>query len=182
MKKVVLSFVIGGILSLGLPAQAQDTAMPVSYTERVADEEPDQTVLFRRASDWVENHFSYSSKKVISTNAVKGELRAEGTVKVKTATTSGQLQELPVRFEFVFHTLASGYDYSVGQLRIASDPKKPEETVPFEEFVAQLAADRTNARTHNDRRITAQASSLTSEIAMSFRSYMNSRPAAGAIE
>ena len=34
----------------------------------------------------------------------------------------------------------------------------------------------------NDRRITAQANSMASEIAMSFRSYMNSRPAPGGIE
>ncbi|SHL60609.1 DUF4468 domain-containing protein [Hymenobacter psychrotolerans] len=182
MKKVVLGFLIGAGLSVAIPAQAQDTGTPVSYTERVPEEDSEQEVLFRRAADWVENHFTYAPKKVISSDAAKGELRAEGTVQVKLTSTSGKQQEQPVRFEFIFHTLASGYDYSVGQLRVVPDGKKPEESVPFDAYVAQLAADRTNTRTRNDRRITAQATSLVSEISISFRSYMNSRPAAGAIE
>jgi hypothetical protein len=161
-------------------AQAQDGI--VGYSERVPDDVSDKAVLYRRATEWVENHFAYVPKTIMRADAAKGEVRVEGTANVKTATASGQLKERPVRFEFVFHTLATGYDYSVGGFLLVPDASKPNETVHFDEFVAQLAVERSNARTHNDRRVTAQATSLASEIAMSFRSFMNSRPAEGAVE
>jgi len=180
MKKIVFGLLLSGFASLQL-AQAQTTG-PVGYSERVPEEGVSKSVLYRRAYDWVENHFIYAPKTVIQTDTIKGEVRIEGTGKVKTASPSGKLQELPVRFEFVFHTLPTGYDYSVGSFRLISDPSKPDETIGFDEFVAQLATERSNARTHNDRRVTAQATSLASEVALSFRSYMNSRPAEGAVE
>ena len=101
--------------------------------------------------------------------------------KVKTAAPPGQL-ERHVRFEFAFRTSPTGYDYSVGSFKFIADPGKPDEVTDFDVFVAQLAIERSNARTHNDRRVTAQATSLASEMALSFRSYMNSRPAEGAVE
>ena len=180
MKKLVLALLVIGCLSAGHGAQAQDGT--VGYSERVPDDAADKSVLYRRATDWVENHFAYVPKTIVRADAAKGEMRVEGTANVKTATVSGQLKERQVRFEFVFHTLATGYDYSVGGFQLVLDPSKPNETMHFDEFVAQLAAERSNDRTHNDRRVTAQASSLASEIAMSFRSFMNSRPAEGAVE
>lgn len=183
MKQIFHGLLVVGLLTLA-PAVYSQSILPstIEYSERVPDTEAEAEVLYRRTLDWSENHFSYAPKATIKTDAAKGEIRVSGTVKVKTASPSGQLQERPVRFEFSFRTLSSGYEYNVGYFRVVPDDKKPDETVPFEEFVSQLAQERTNDRTHNDRRVTAQASSLASEIAMAYRSYMNSRPAAGAIE
>ncbi|WBA40778.1 DUF4468 domain-containing protein [Hymenobacter canadensis] len=180
MKKSVLMFLLGGLLAMSQAAQAQDGQ--VGYSERVPDDSSDKVVLYKRATDWVENHFTYVPKAITRTDTAKGEMRVEGTAMVKTTTPSGQLKERPVRFEFVFHALPTGYDYSVGGFQVVPDASKPNDTVNFDEFVAQLATERTNDRTHNDRRVTAQATSLASEIAMSFRSFMNSRPAEGAVE
>jgi hypothetical protein len=183
MKQIFHGLLIVGLLALA-PAVYGQSVLPstIEYSERVPDEEGEASVLYRRTLDWSENHFSYTPKAMIKTDAAKGEIRVSGMVKVKTASPSGQLQERPVRFEFSFRTLPSGYEYNVGYFRVVPDAKKPDETVPFEEFVSQLAQERTNDRTHNDRRVSAQATSLASEIAMAYRSYMNSRPAAGAIE
>ena len=183
MKHLLRGLLVAGFLALTSTAYAQDfVATPIEYSERVPDENVEASVLYQRTLDWTENRFTYKPKEVIRTDAAKGEIRVSGTVKVKTASNSGQMQERPVLFEFVFRTLPMGYEYSVGYFRVIPDSKNPSTTVPFEEFVAQLAQERHNERTHNDRRVTAQATSLASEIAMSFRSYMNSRPAAGAIE
>lgn len=183
MKYILRGLLIAGFLAFTSTAYAQDfLATPIEYAERVPDENAEASVLYQRTLDWTENRFAYKPKQVVRTDAAKGEIRVSGTVKVKTATTSGQTKERPVIFEFVFRTLPTGYEYSVGYFRVALDSKDPSTTVPFEEFVTQLAQERQNDRTHNDRRVTAQATSLASEIAMSFRSYMNSRPAAGGIE
>ena len=180
MKKLVLIFLLGGLLGVSQTAQAQDGQ--VGYSERVPDDTADKEALYKRATEWVENNFAYAPKSITRADAGKGEVRVEGTAKVKTTTPSGQLKERPVRFEFIFHALPTGYDYSVGGFQLVPDASKPAETVNFDEFVAQLATERGNDRTHNDRRVTAQATSLASEIAMSFRSFMNSRPAEGAVE
>ncbi|MBO0356885.1 DUF4468 domain-containing protein [Hymenobacter sp. BT186] len=183
MKHLLRGLLVAGFLAFTPAAYAQDfVAAPIEYSERVPDENAEASVLYQRTLDWTENRFTYKPKEVIRTDATKGEIRVSGTVKVKTASNSGQMQERPVVFEFVFRTLPTGYEYSVGYFRVIPDAKNPTTTVPFEEFVSQLAKERNNERTHNDRRVTAQATSLASEIAMSFRSYMNSRPAAGAIE
>jgi len=182
MKHILLGFLVTGFLTVTSAAQAQETLpAPIQYSERVSDDDPEADELYRRTLDWTDKHFAYSPKTVIRTDASKGEIRVNGTLKVKTASNSGQLQERPVQFEFSFRTLPTGYEYNVGYFRVSPDSKKPEETIPFEEFVSQLAMERNNDRTHNDRRVTAQANSLASEIALSFRSYMNSRPAAGAV-
>ena len=180
MKKLALGLLLSVLASLQ-PARAQTTT-PVGYSERVPDEGVSKSILYRRAYDWAENHFIYTPKSIIQADTTKGEVRIQGSGKVKTASPSGQLQERPVQFEFVFHTLPNGYDYRVGSFRLIPDPSKPDETIGFDEFVAQLATERSNARTHNDRRVTAQATSLASEVALSFHSYMNSRPAEGAVE
>lgn len=183
MKHLFCGLLLVGTLTFTSAAYAQDfVAAPIEYSERVPDENAEASTLYQRTLDWTENRFTYKPKQVIRTDAAKGEIRVSGTVKVKTASPSGQLQERPVLFEFVFRTLPTGYEYSVGYFRVIPNSKEPDTTLPFEEFVAQLAKERTNDRTHNDRRVTAQATSLASEIAMSYRSYMNSRPAAGGIE
>ncbi|UOG74596.1 hypothetical protein MTX78_21070 [Hymenobacter tibetensis] len=185
MKHSLLTFLLIGVLLFSKAAYAQDSASggPIQYNEKVLDDEAEASVLYKRAIEWSESHFAYTPKATLKADAIKGELRMTGTVKIKTATTSGQVQEHPVLFEFNFHALPDGgYDYSVGFFRVILDTRKPDETVPVEEYITQLGMDRNNSRTHNDRRVTAQSSSLVSEIAMSFRSYMNSRPAPGAIE
>lgn len=56
------------------------------------------------------------------------------------------------------------------------DAQQPTVTVALDEYVSQLSQERTNARTHNNRRVTAQASAVASDAASAFRSYMNSQP------
>lgn len=185
MKQYLLHFLLVGLLLFTKAAHAQESASggPIQYSEKVLDDEAEAMVLYKRTVDWSENHFSYTPKATLKADAAKGEVRMNGTVKIKTASTSGQTQEHPVVFEFNFHALPTGgYDYSVGFMRVILDTRKPDEMVSVEEYVTQLAMDKNNERTHNDRRVTAQANSLVSEIAMSFRSYMNSRPAPGAVE
>lgn len=185
MKLTILSILFITLLLFTKAVRAQDSASvgPIQYSEKVLDDDAEPAVLYKRAVDWSENHFAYTPKATLRADATKGELRMTGTVKIKTATNTGQMQEHPVLFEFNFHTLPDGgYDYSVGFFRVILDTRKPDEMLPVEEYVTQLAMDKNNTRTHNERRVTAQANSLASEIAMSFRSYMNSRPAPGAIE
>lgn len=185
MKYTLLSFLLVGVLLFSKAAYAQESSSggPIQYTEKVLDDEAETTVLYKRTVDWSENHFGYTPKATLKADAGKGEVRMTGTVKIKTTSTSGQTQEHPVIFEFNFHALPTGgYEYSVGFFRVVLDTRKPDEMVSVEEYVTQLAMDKNNERTHNDRRVTAQSNSLASEIAMSFRSYMNSRPASGAVE
>ncbi|WP_375437633.1 hypothetical protein [uncultured Hymenobacter sp.] len=181
---VILSFLLVTTLLLTKAAYAQEsTPGPIEYSEKVLDEEAEAATLYKRTVDWSENHFTYTPKATLQADAAKGEVRMTGTVKIKTISTSGQIQERPVVFEFSFHTVPTGgYEYNVGFFRVILDTKKPDETIPVEEYITQLATDKNNARTHNDRRVMAQSNSLASEIAMSFRSYMNSRPAPGAVE
>ncbi len=182
MKKALGALMFGCLLAVA-PAttMAQDTAA-IEYYEQVTDPEPDRKALYHRALDWTEHHFSYAPKIDLRADSSKGELRVTGSGKVKTVQNSGKLQEQPVRFEFVFHAVPTGYEYRVSSFRLITSAEKPEEGLDFTEYVMQLAAERTNERTHNDRRVTAQANSLASEVALSFRSYMNSRPAAGMVE
>lgn len=183
MKNIILGLAFSGMLALAPTAHAQSsTSDPIGYSERVPETDHDRSSIYRSALGWTENHFSYTPKKALRTDAGTGEIKLQGTAQVKTVSPAGQQQERPVTFEFVFHALPTGYDYSVGSFRLAPDVEKPEETITLEEFVTLLSMDKSNARTHNDRRVVAQANSLASEIAMAFRSYMNSRPAAGAVE
>lgn len=184
MKPILLSFLLASLLFFTKTTCAQEAPSgPIEYREKVLDDEAEAATLYKRAVDWGENHFAYTPKATLRADAEKGEVRMTGTVKVKTTSTSGQTQEHPVLFEFNFRAVPTGgYEYSVGVFRVILDTKKPDEMVPVEEYVTRLALDKSNARTHNDRRVMAQSNSLASEIAMSFRSYMNSRPAPGAVE
>lgn len=183
MEKIVYGMLLSGLLALApILGQAQDGAAAVEYREQVAETDADPKAVYHRALDWTEHHFKYAPKTAFRADPAKGEVRVTGASKVKTVTPSGQAQERAVQFDFTFRAVPTGYEYLVGNFHYAPDPAKPDETFTFDEYVAQLVAERTNARTRNDRRITAQTSSLASEVALSFRSYMNSRPAAGAVE
>ena len=109
----------------------------------------------------------------VKADAAAGTLRLRGTGKVKTLDNNKPVETM-VRFEFVFRATDNGYDYNVGAFEVVPNAKQSATTIPLDDYAAQLAADRNNSRTNNDRRVRAQASSLASEVALSFRSYMNS--------
>ncbi|WP_157807673.1 DUF4468 domain-containing protein [Hymenobacter chitinivorans] len=150
----------------------------MSYTENVLAEEVGKEVLYRRALEWTESHFSYGPKTGAKADPAAGMVRVTGTGKVKPVATNGKEQEQTIRFDFVFRASDKGYEYSVGSFRLVPDPAKPDETVMLSDYIAKLAAERSNGKTFNDRRVTAQANNLASEAAMSFRSFMNTMPAA----
>jgi hypothetical protein len=137
MKKIVFGLLLAGCFAAWQPARAQ-TGASIGYGERVPEEAVDKAVLYRRAYDWIENHFPYTPKTVIRADTAKGEVRVEGMAKVKTSAPSGQLQERHVRFEFAFRTSPTGYDYSVGSFKFIADPGKPDEATDFDVFVALL--------------------------------------------
>lgn len=179
MKKVLFGLLLAGLVA-GTPAaaQAQD-GTTVSYSENVPAEEVGKDVLYQRALDWTQNHFAYGPKTGAKADAATGLVRVTGTGKVKPVATNGKEQEQIIRFEFVFRATDKGYEYSVGSFRLVpTDPKKPEEAIMLSDYIAQLAASKGNSKTFNDRRVTAQANALASEAAMSFRSFMNTMPAA----
>ena len=133
MKPILLGFLLSGLLTFAPAVYAQEfIPATVEFREKVQDEELAAGLLHHRALDWTDTHFTYLPKTTIRTDAAKGEIRVSGTMKVKTASPSGQMQEHPVLFEFFFHTLPVGYEYSVGYFRVVPDAKKPDETVPFE--------------------------------------------------
>jgi hypothetical protein len=176
MKKVLLGLTFAGLLLLTPAVRAQNAAT-IEYSEKVAADDQDKEVLYRRALDWTENHFAYGPKADLKFDPATGTVRVAGTGKVKPVTPAGKEIEQVVRFEFVFHATDSGYDYTVGTFSQVPDPKKPGERVPLTEYLTQLSTEKASARTFNERRVAAQANALASEVAMSFRSYMNSIPA-----
>jgi len=182
MKKVLLSLLVLGMMTLAPEVRAQtDAPAPVGYSERVPAENLDNTTLYRRALDWAQNRFSYGPKSGMKVDESAGTVRVTGTGKVKQVDTKGKEQEVPVLFDFSFRATGTGYEYSIGSFRVVPDTKQPSQTVPFDQYRTQLQEEKNNDKTRNDRRITAQATSLASEAAMSFRSYMNSTPAEGQV-
>lgn len=179
MKKFFAGFVLLSLLGLSPSLQAQSTAAPIEYSERVPAEGAGKQLLYQRAVSWSENNFAYSPKSDVKADPAACSLRLRGTSKVKTVTTSGKEVVIPIRFEFVFRSTDNGYEYSVGSFLLIPDTKQPVNTVALDEYTAQLAAERTNAQTKNDRRVRAQANSLASEVALSFRSFMNSKETEG---
>lgn len=182
MKKVLLGMLLGGMLALAPEVRAQsEAAAPIEYSERVPSEGAGRTLLQQRAFDWAENHFSYSPKSGLKSDAATGAVRVTGTGKVKPVDTKGREQVMQVLFDFTFRATDNGYEYTVGSFRVVLDPKQPTQTQALDDYIAQFRAEKTDERTHNSRRLTAQANSLASEVASSFRSYMNSQPAEGNI-
>ncbi|WP_045688889.1 MULTISPECIES: DUF4468 domain-containing protein [Hymenobacter] len=182
MNKVLLSVLLGGMLALAPAAQAQsEPVAPIEYSERVPSEGSGRTLLYRRAYDWMENHFAYGPKSVIKADPAAGSLRVTGTSKIKPVDTKGKEQEVAVRFDFTFRATDNGYEYSVNTFQAIPDSKQPSQALALDEYITRFKNDKADERTHNARRLTAQASSVASEIAMSFRSYMNSQPAEGTV-
>ncbi|RSK37275.1 DUF4468 domain-containing protein [Hymenobacter metallilatus] len=180
MKKVLLGLLVSGMLALAPEVWAQSTApVPVEYSERVPAEGAGRTMLYNRALDWAQNKFSYKPTSNLKTTEAAGLIRITGTGTLKQVDNKGKDQPLTVLFDFVFQASDNGYTYTVGSFQVAPDPKQPSQLVAFDEYRALLQAERNNDKTRNDRRITAQANSMASEAAMSFRSYMNSQPAEG---
>ncbi|GAB2963402.1 hypothetical protein GCM10027048_35460 [Hymenobacter coalescens] len=154
---------------------AQDNA-PVEYTERVLTENYSQQTLQARAADWAERHFAYGPKTNFQSNPEAGTVSVQGTVKVKPVDAKGQNLERTARFDFTFTATDQGYTYSVANFRVVADPQQLDQLVDMSSYLALLQAEKNNDRTKNDKRVRAQANSLASEIALSFRSYMNQIP------
>ncbi|KUG08084.1 DUF4468 domain-containing protein [Solirubrum puertoriconensis] len=172
---LLLGLLLG--LLAGAPALAQSDTAPIEYSERVPADSYGRATLHARAQDWVERRFAYGPKTDFATNAGAGTLRVLGTVKLKPLDNKGQEAERTARFEFTFQATDEGYTYSVGAFRVITNPQNLDTLIPLDEYLTQLRAEKSNERTKNDRRVRAQANSLASEIAMSFRSYMNQIPA-----
>jgi|GEM_PF-3531094 len=176
MKKAILGFVFAGLALLAPAVHAQETAT-VEYSEQVLADEQGRDDLYRRALDWTDNHFAYGPKTELKADAAAGTVRVTGTGKVKPVTPAGKEIEQVVRFTFTFRATDKGYDYRVGSFTVVPDPKKPDEQIAMSEYLTQLSLEKASSRTFNERRVTAQANAFASEVAMSFRSYMNSIPA-----
>lgn len=179
MKKLVTAVLLGGLLLLGAGAQAQSASTEaIGYSEQVLVDEANSNSLYQRALSWVEGPFPYKPKADLQAQKEAQEVKVTGTSKIKTAaaSASGADQERVLRFNFTFRTTPQGYTYSVGTFRVVPNTKEPAATVPLDAFIQQLSQERTNARTHNDRRVTAQATAIASDVAAAFRSYMNSQP------
>ena len=177
MKKALLSLLLGALPGFVFEARAQtDVATPVGYTEQVTLEGAGRGQLYSRALDWAQNKFTYQPKAALSAQPATATIRLTGTGIVKTVDAKGKDQPLTVLFTFSFQATDNGYTYHVNSFQVIPDPQIPSQAVGIDEYRNELRADRSNEKTHNDRRVTAQANSLASEAAMSFRSYMNSQP------
>lgn len=181
MKKVLLVLLLGGTLALAPAVQAQTAPAPVEYTERVPAEGSGRSALYNRALDWAQNKFTYAPKTGLKAVEAAGTVRVTGTGTVKQVDAKGKDVPLAVLFDFTFQATDNSYSYTVGAFQVIPDAQQPSQLVAFDEYRARLQAERGNDKTHNDRRITAQANSIASEVAMAFRSYMNSQPAEGGI-
>ncbi|GAA3919044.1 DUF4468 domain-containing protein [Hymenobacter algoricola] len=178
MKKVLLGFVFASLLLAAPVARAQDAASAtIEYSEQVPADDQGRDALYRRALDWTENHFAYGPTTELKFDPATGSVRVTGTGKVKPVTPAGKEQVQVVRFTFTFRATDTGYTYSVSSFKMVPDPKKPDEVVQMADYLTQLSLEKASSRTFNERRVTAQANALASEVAMSFRSYMNSIPA-----
>ncbi|HEX8350884.1 MAG TPA: DUF4468 domain-containing protein, partial [Hymenobacter sp.] len=173
MKKILRGLLFGALLGLSGVAHAQSDSEPVSAieeSEHVLSDDASESLLYLRANDWATNHFTKLPKTSFKSNPSTHEVRITGTGKVTPVSNSGKDQPTILYFDFVFHTTPKGYDYRIANLRVVTNPTQPSETMPLEDFITQLGAERTDARTNNKRRVTAQATSLASEVALSFRS------------
>ncbi|MCA8832067.1 DUF4468 domain-containing protein [Hymenobacter pini] len=183
MKKVLLGLLMCGMMAVvpaGAWAQATPLA-PIEYTERVPAEGSGRTMLYNRALSWAQNKFSYKPTSGLKANEAAGTIRISGTGTVKRVDNKGKDQPVTVLFDFTFQSTDNNYTYTVGSFQVMPDDKQPTQLVSIDDYRTQLQAERGNDKMRNDRRITAQANSIASEVAMSFRSYMNSQPAEGQV-
>ncbi|WP_133271469.1 DUF4468 domain-containing protein [Hymenobacter radiodurans] len=180
MKKMIVALLAGSLSLFASPTQAQSTAPSTSieYSEKVHVEDGSAVTLYNHALSWTQEKFPYKPKTDIQVNPETKEISLTGTSKIKMAAAkaSGPDQERVLHFNFQFRATEQGYSYSVGTFRVVPEEKEPTVMVLLEEYVKQLGQDRANARTRNDRRVTAQANAIASDVASAFRSYMNSQP------
>lgn len=177
MNKILFSLLLAGSFATPITAWSQTAEPePVDYTEQVVVEGAGRAFLHARALDWVQHKFTYSPTSALVTEPATGLVRITGTGTLKPVDARGQDQTLKILFTFRFQATDNGYTYHVSSFQVVPDPQIPSQQVPFEQYRAELKAIRTNEKTHNDRRLTAQANSLASDAALSFRSFMNSQP------
>ncbi|MCR5887468.1 DUF4468 domain-containing protein [Hymenobacter sp. J193] len=170
MKKTLFTVVAAALLTVSTGHVLAQNHEPLQYAETVAAPEPGKAALFGRAAEWVDKRFAFGPTSDVVNNAATGTLRITGTAKVQPVSSSGKNEERAVRFDFTFHCTDQGYDYRVDNFRYIADPANPTELVLLEEYVTQLSLQKATVKTHNDRRLRAQAMSLASEVAMAFRS------------
>ncbi|MCC3156627.1 DUF4468 domain-containing protein [Hymenobacter sp. 15J16-1T3B] len=177
--KRILPLLLGMFFALlAFPAAAQDEDAPIEYTERVPADNYGIATLHARAADWVDHHFAYGPKTNFVSDAAAGTVSVLGTIKLKPVDSKGQPLERTARFEFNFKATEQGYTYSVSNFKVIPDAQQPGQLVNFDAYLSLLRAEKNNDKNKNDRRVRAQANALASEIAMSFRSYMNQIPTA----
>ena len=143
---------------------------------------PAAAALYTRALDWAQNKFTYTPKSGLNAHRRRRHHPRDGHRHREAGGRSGQ-GRAP---HGAIHLLLPGHRQRLHLSRQLvpgniPTPKYPPSRGASTSTALQLRAERNNDKTHNDRRITAQANSLASEAAMSFRSYMNSQPAEGNI-
>ncbi|SDY44062.1 DUF4468 domain-containing protein [Hymenobacter psychrophilus] len=176
MNKVLLPFLLASFLTLPIATHAQAPER-VDYTEQVVVEGAGHDALYARALDWTQHKFNYTPTTGLVSDPSKSTIRVMGSGTLKPVDDRGKDQNMTVLFTFRFQANDNGYTYHVSSFEVVPDPKLPTQMVPLDQYQTELQASRNNAKTHNDRRLGAQANSLASEVAMSFRSFMNSQPA-----
>jgi hypothetical protein len=179
MRNFATTVLLGGLLLFSAVAQAQSTPpADIGYSEQVDLDDSHAATLYQQALAWAQGQFPYVPKSDLQANKAAHEVRLTGTSKVKTvaANAAGAEQERVLRFDFTFRATPQGYTYNVNNFRVVTNAKEPAVTTPLTAFSQQLSQERTNVRTHNDRRVMAQANAVASEVAATFRSYMNSQP------
>ncbi|MBC6606099.1 DUF4468 domain-containing protein [Hymenobacter sp. BT188] len=180
MKKIIVALLVSGLSLFSSATQAQGIAptTPIAYSEKVPVEGSNSVTLYHHALLWTQEKFLYNPKSNVQANPETKEISLTGTSKIKMAAakTSGPEQVRILHFNFRFGITEQGYSYNVSTFRVVPDEKDPTVMVPLEEYIKQLSEERTNTRTRNDRRVTAQANAVASDVASAFRSYMNSQP------
>lgn len=171
---------MSGLSLFSSATQAQGIAptAPIEYSEKVHVEGSNSVALYQHALSWTQEKFPYNPKSNAQANPETKEISLTGTSKIKMAAAkaSGPEQVRILHFNFRFGITEQGYSYNVSTFRVVPDEKEPTVMVPLEDYIKQLSEERTNARTRNDRRVTAQANAVASDVASAFRSYMNSQP------
>lgn len=166
---------LAALLLTAASALGQTPPAAVGYHGQVLTEGMSRPRLFQRAQDWLDNRFAFGPKTEQQADAAAGTLRVTGTSKLTLAPPSagGKEQSRVVRFTFQFHLTEQGYEYDISNFYVFPDPRTPAVTVPLDDFIMQQSKDWTGSQSVNGRRVRAQATSIASEVATQFRSYMN---------
>jgi hypothetical protein len=133
-------------------------------------------VLQARVLDWAQNKFAFGPQSGLKADPAAGTVRLNGMVKLKPLAANGKELEVMAQFEFVFRSSDEGYSYSVGSFQVIPNKKEPTVLISLNDYLAQLHSEKGIEKTKNDRRVAAQANARANDIALSFRSFMNSMP------